>query len=52
MEALNEQQYPLVKLVLEQALEPGLARAQALELQTQALVQVAELARLEPLAQV
>ena len=29
MEVLNEQQYPLVKLVLEQALEPGLARAQA-----------------------
>ncbi len=26
MEALNEQQYPLVKLVLEQALEPELVR--------------------------
>ena len=51
MEVLNEQQYPLVKLVLEQALEPGLARAQVLELQTQALVQVAELARLEPQVQ-
>ena len=29
MEALNEQQYPLVKLVLEQALEPELVRVQA-----------------------
>ena len=38
MEALNEQQYPLVKLVLEQALEPELVRVQ--ELQVQALVQV------------
>ena len=38
MEAQNEQQYPLVKLVLEQALEPELIRVQAL--QVQALVQV------------
>jgi len=30
VEALNEQQYPLVKLVLEQALEPELVRVQAL----------------------
>ena len=30
MEALNEQQYPLVKLVLEQALEPKLVQVQAL----------------------
>ena len=45
MEALNEQQYPLVKLVLEQALEPELVRVQAL--QAQALVRV----QLEPLVQ-
>ena len=45
MEALNEQQYPLVKLVLEQALEPELVRGQAL--QAQALVRV----QLEPLVQ-
>ena len=30
MEVLNEQRYPLVKLVLEQALELELARAQVL----------------------
>ena len=56
MEALSEQQYPLVKLVLEQALEPELARVQALvqalmrvqlELRVQALAQV----QLEPLVQ-
>ena len=46
MEALNEQQYPLVKLVLEQALEPELVRVQAL-VQAQALVWV----QLEPLVQ-
>ena len=45
MEVLNEQQYPLVKLVLEQALEPELVRVQAL--QVQALVRV----QLEPLVQ-
>ena len=50
MEALNEQQYPLVKLVLEQALEPELVRVQVLRVQAlrlQALVRV----QLEPLAQ-
>ena len=50
MEVLNEQQYPLVKLVLEQALEPELVRVQALRvqaLQVQALVRV----QLEPLVQ-
>ena len=45
-----------MKLVLGLALEPVLARAQSLELRVQvqalALVQVAELAQLEPLAQV
>ena len=46
MEALNEQQYPLVKLVLEQALEPELVRI--LALQVQALVQVQVLVQLEP----
>lgn len=43
MEALNEQQYPLVKLVLEQALEPELVRVQVLQVQAlrvQALVRV------------
>ena len=68
MEALNEQQYPLVKLGLEPALEPEQARVQTLvlqeraqahasaqvaklerlELRAQSLVQVAELAQLEP----
>ena len=47
MEALNEQQYPLVKLVLKQALEPELVQVQALELQMQALVRV----QLKPLVQ-
>ena len=45
MEALNEQQYPLVKLVLEQTLEPELVRTQALRVQ--ALVRV----QLKPLVQ-
>ena len=43
MEALNEQRCPLVKLVLEQALEPELVRVQAQRvqaLQVQALVQL------------
>ena len=48
MEALNEQQYPLVKLVLEQALEPELVRVQALKLQVRVQVRV----QLEPLVQV
>ena len=38
MEAQNEQQYPLVKLVLEQALEPELIRVQALQVQAPARV--------------
>ena len=42
---LNEQQYPLVKLVLEQALEPELVRVQAP--QVRALVRV----RVQPLVQ-
>ena len=33
MEALNEQRCPLVKLVLEQALEPELVRVQVLQVQ-------------------
>ena len=45
MEALNEQQYPLVRLVQKQALEPELVRVQALRVQ--ALVRV----KLEPLVQ-
>ena len=53
---LSEPRCPPVKLVLGLALEPVLARAQSLELRVQvqalALVQVAELAQLEPLAQV
>ena len=56
MEALNEQQYPLVKLVLEQALEPELVRVQVLQVQAlrvQALVrvQLETLVQLELLAQ-
>ena len=51
MEALSEPQCPLVRLALELALEPELARVQVLVLQTQALLQVAELARLELRAQ-
>ena len=45
MEALNEQQYPLVKLVLEQALEPELVRVQALQVQALVRVQVQVLVR-------
>ena len=48
MEALNEQQYPLVKLVLEQALEPELVRVQALQVQALVRVQVQVLVQLEP----
>ena len=50
MEALNEQQYPLVKLVLEQALEPELVRVQVLQVQTLVRVQLEPLvqAQLEP----
>lgn len=52
MEALNEQQYPLVKLVLEQALEPELVRVQALQAQAPARVQAQPQVQLEPLVQV
>ena len=48
MEALNEQQYPLVKLVLEQALEPELVWIQALRVQALVQVQVQVLVQLEP----
>ena len=48
MEALNEQQYPLVKLVLEQAVEPELVRVQALQVQALVRVQVQVLVQLEP----
>ena len=51
MEALNEQQYPLVKLVLEQALEPELVRVQALRVQALVRVQLEPLVQLELLAQ-
>ena len=57
MEALNEQQYPLVKLVLEQALEPELVRVQALRVQAlvwvqlELLVQALVWVQLEPLVQ-
>ena len=47
MEALNEQQYPLVKLVLEQALEPELVRVQALQVQVLVRVQLEPLVQLE-----
>ena len=45
MEALNEQQYPRVKLVPEQALEPELVRVQALQVQALVRVQVQVLVR-------
>lgn len=48
MEALNEQQYPLVKLVMEQALEPELVRVQELQVQALVQVQVQVLVQLEP----
>ena len=48
MEALNEQQYPLVKLVLELALELELARVQALQVQV-LRVQAPARVQLEPL---
>lgn len=48
MEALNEQQYPLVKLVQKQALEPELVRVQALRVQALVRVQVQVLVQLEP----
>ena len=50
MEALNEQRYPLVKLVLEQGLEPELVRVQVL--QVQALVRVQLELRVQALARV
>ena len=49
MEALNEQRYPLVKLVLEQGLEPELVRVQVLQVQALVRVQVQVLVQLEPL---
>lgn len=52
MEALNEQQYPLVKLVQKQALEPELVRVQALRVQALVRVQVQPQVQLEPLMQV
>ena len=48
MEALNEQQYPLVKLVLEQGLEPELVRVQAPQVRALVRVQVQVLVQLEP----
>lgn len=49
MEALNEQQYPLVKLVLEQALEPELVRVQVLRMQVR--VQAQPLVQAQPQVQ-
>ena len=54
MEALNEQQYPLVKLVQKQALEPELVRVQAQRVQALVRVQalqVQALVQLELLTQ-
>ena len=48
---LNEQQYPLVKLVLEQALEPELVRVQVLQVQVAARMQAQPQVQLEPLVQ-
>lgn len=47
MEALNEQRCPLVKLVLEQALEPELVRVQVLQVQVLVQVQLELLSQLE-----
>ena len=51
MEAPNEQQYPLVRLVQKQALEPELVRVQALRVQALVRVQLEPLVQLELLAQ-
>ena len=51
MEALNEQRCPLVKLVLEQALEPELVRVQVLQMQTLVRVRVQPLVQAQPLVQ-
>ena len=51
MEALNEQRCPLVKLVLEQALEPELVRVQVLQVQTLVRVQLEPLVQVQPQAQ-
>ena len=52
MEAQNEQLYPLVKLVLEQTLEPKLVRVQALvRVQLEPPVQVQPQVQLKPLVQ-
>ena len=51
MEAQNEQLYPLVKLVLEQTLEPKLVRVQALQVQVLVRVQLELRMQLEPLVQ-
>ena len=50
MEALHEQQYPLVKLVLEQALEPELVRVQT-QIAARVRVQAQPQVQLEPLVQ-
>ena len=52
MEALNEQQYPLVKLVQKLALESELVRVQVLQVQAlRVQVQLEPLVQLELLAQ-
>jgi len=51
VEAPNEQQYPLVRLVQKQALEPELVRVQALRVQALVRVQLEPLVQLELLAQ-
>lgn len=51
MEAPNEQQYPLVRLVQKQVLEPELVRVQALWVQALRVQALRVQAQLEPLVQ-
>ena len=51
MEALNEQQYPLARLVQKQALEPELVRVQVLQVQALVRVQLAPLVQAQPQVQ-
>ena len=48
MEALNEQQYPLVKLVQKLALESELVRVQVLQVQALVRVRAQPQVQLEP----
>ena len=51
MEALNEQQYPLARLVQKQALKPELVRIRALQVQALMRVQLKPLVQAQPQVQ-